>query len=56
MAMTLYTIKRYYKSGRKSVIATGQTIEACREWCSRKDTHKNDKNGNTIWFDGFTKQ
>lgn len=45
---TTYTIVRFYKSGQREVIATGQTLEEAKEWCSQDYTRGPD------WFDGFT--
>ena len=53
--MELYTIKRFYRSGRKSIIATGQLLEEAQEHCKREDTHKYDADG-VIWFDGYVRE
>lgn len=52
--MTTYKIIRFYSDGRKSSVrAIGLTLEGAQAWCKREDTHKKDKDGNVIWFDGY---
>lgn len=52
-----YKILRFYQDGRKARNrGRGLTLEQAQEHCSREDTHKKDKDGNVIWFDGYTKE
>jgi len=54
--MQLYTIKRFYPHRKPSIIATGQTLEDAQKHCNSPDTHKRNKSGQIIWFDGYEKQ
>lgn len=55
--METYKIIRMYRSGRKTeTIRRGMTLDQAQAWCSREDTHKVKKNGEVVWFDGYTKE
>jgi len=53
--MTRYRIVRMRKDNppSRSGLPKGLTLEEAREWCRRESTHKKDKDGNVIWFDGY---
>ena len=55
--MDTYKIIRFFRSGRKSVIYTGLTLDEAQKHCSLESTHKiNKKTGEVIWFDGYTRE
>jgi len=43
----------YKKDTYNEVIKTGLTLQEAQEHCRRADTHKLDKNGDVVWFDGY---
>jgi hypothetical protein len=47
---------RFYRADRRPrLIKTGLTEKEAQEHCSKESTHKKDKEGNTIWFDGYVR-
>lgn len=53
--MTTFKIVRFSrKSGRQRVVDRGLTLDEAQRHCSREDTHKRDKSGDIVWFDGYT--
>lgn len=51
-----YKIIRYHREKPTRVISKGLSLEEAKYHCSLKDTHKFNKEGNVIWFDGYTKE
>ncbi len=53
-----YKIIRFYKDRDKQTrtICSGLTLEEAQLHCSDEKTHKRDKEGNVVWFDGYTKE
>lgn len=51
-----YKILRFNVNKPTRTINTGLSLEEAQLHCTSKDTHKKDKNGNVIWFDGYTKE
>ena len=51
-----YKIIRFKRSGGNRVIAKHYTLEQAQKHCQREDTHKLDKGGNVIWFDGYDEE
>jgi hypothetical protein len=52
--MEIYKIIRFYlKGNKKRTIQTGLSLEQAQEHCKDKTTHKINKNGNVVWFDGY---
>jgi hypothetical protein len=51
--MHTYKILRFYRNRRPELIQTGLTLEQAQEHCSDESTHKKDKEGNVVWFDGY---
>ena len=49
--METYKIVRFYASGRKSVIKSGQTLAEAQRHCQDPSTSKPGK-----WFDGYTRE
>jgi len=49
-----YDIIRFKYSGKDQVIWRGLTLEQAREWCNSELTQKVKKDGEVVWFDGFT--
>jgi hypothetical protein len=55
--MATYKIIRFrHGGGRGRTIKTGLTLEQAQEHCSHEWTHKIDKKGCVVWFDGYTKE
>ena len=54
--METYKILRFSPDCRPKVIATGLCFEEAQEHCSKEYTHKKDRDGNILWFDGYTKE
>lgn len=54
--METYKIIRFHKEKPKRVVRRGLTKEEAIKHCTDSTTHKIDKNGNVVWFDGFTKE
>lgn len=56
--MTTYKIIRFFKDENKpsKVIYRGLSLEDAQDHCKREDTHKKDKFGNVIWFDGYDEE
>ena len=53
--MYKYKIVRFYRNRKRR--ATGvyyETLKEAQAHCSKESTHKLDKNGDVIWFDGYT--
>lgn len=52
----VYMIVRHYFDEEKpqKIMQRRLTLEEAQEWCSRESTHKKDKDGNVVWFDGYT--
>ncbi len=48
-----YNIIRFRRHGRRRIMRRGLTLADARAHCQREDTHKKDKNGLTVWFDGY---
>ena len=51
-----YKIIRFRFEGKNRVIKRGLTLEEAQAHCRRDDTRKEDKNGNTVWFDGYDEE
>ena len=52
----MYKIIRFYRNGRKArLIKRVSTLEIAQLHCSDDRTHKKDKDGHVVWFDGYTK-
>lgn len=56
--MTTYKIVRFRRTsnGRPRTILRGLTLEQAQLHCRSELTHKLDKNGNVVWFDGYTQE
>jgi len=54
--MAQYKIIRMHRSGRSRVIERHLTLDEAKRHCSREDTHKKDKDGHVIWFDGYEQE
>jgi len=54
--MATYKIIRFKRDGPSHTIKRGLTLEQAQAHCSLSSTHKLDKNGCPIWFDGYTKE
>jgi hypothetical protein len=53
--MTTYKIIRFYReTGKKITINKGLSLEQAQNHCSKESTHKIDKNGIVVYFDGYT--
>lgn len=53
--MATFKIVRFNrKRGSQKVIDRGLTLDEAQRHCTREDTHKRDKDGNIVWFDGYT--
>jgi len=52
--MNTYKIIRFHRSGKKRVIRRGLSLEEAQQHCRKEDTHKKDKDGQTLWFDGYS--
>lgn len=52
-----YKIIRFFrKSGRRRIMRRGLSLNDAQAHCSREDTHRRLKNGDVVWFDGYTKE
>lgn len=51
-----YKIIRFSRKGNNKVIRRGLTESDAKLWCKRADTKKVNSKGETIWFDGYTKE
>lgn len=52
-----YKIIRFRKHGdSQRVVGRHYSLEQAQAHCKREDTHKIDKEGNVIWFDGYTEE
>lgn len=51
-----YKIIRFRKNGNSKVIGKHYSLEQAQSHCQREDTQKLDKEGNVIWFDGYTEE
>jgi len=49
----MYKIIRYYRSGKRKTILRGVTLAIAQLHCKSEYTHRKDKQGNIIWFDGY---
>jgi hypothetical protein len=54
--MTLYKIVRMYRTGKRRIVHRGVSLEVAQLHCRSEKTHKKDKDGNVIWFDGYEVQ
>lgn len=54
--METYKIVRFRFKGKPRIIKRGLTLEEAQEHCSDESTHKLDKEGNVVWFDGYTRE
>lgn len=58
----LYKIIRFHKDkpdgtkGARPVIRRDLTLKQAQEHCSDESTHKVNKDGTIVWFDGFVEQ
>jgi hypothetical protein len=55
MMSDLYKIVRFKFQNPSRVVARGLTLKEAQEHCRRNDTHKYDKKGDLLWFDGYTR-
>jgi hypothetical protein len=51
-----YKIMRYSRDKPPRTIIVSLTLEEAQRHCSDRSTHKIDKEGNVLWFDGYTKE
>lgn len=51
-----YKIIRFHRNGRKQVIYRGMSLENAQLHCRSPLTHKVDKKGELVWFDGYTQE
>ena len=49
----MYKIIRFYRNGRKKTVKKVSTLEIAQLHCRDPKTHKKDKDGQVIWFDGY---
>lgn len=56
--MNSYKVIRFHRErlGRTRTIKRGLTLEQAQEHCTRQETHRYDKDGHVIWFDGYTRE
>lgn len=54
--MEKYKILRYKPNDRPTNIARNLTLEETKAHCNDPSTHKYDKNGDIVFFDGFTRE
>jgi hypothetical protein len=54
--MTNYKIIRFRFEGRPRVVARGLSLAQAQQHCKDPRTHKLDKQGNVVWFDGYDKE
>lgn len=52
--MDTYKIVRFFRTGKRQIKERGLSLEDAQEHCSDERTHKKDKHGDVIWFDGYT--
>ena len=53
----MYKIIRFFRSGKTPrTISRGLTLEEAQAHCRLESTHKKDKDGLVIWFDGYEKE
>lgn len=56
MAKT-YKVIRFYRDGKPNkVIKRGLCLEAAQEHCKSEETHKVEKSGDVVWFDGYNEE
>lgn len=51
-----YKIIRFKRNGTQKVIYRGMSLENAKLHCNSPMTHKVDKQGNIVWFDGYTEE
>ena len=49
MMVQSFDVFRYYKRGKREMIASGLTLEQAQAHCSKEETH------GATWFDGYTR-
>lgn len=56
--MDTYKIIRFYKDPerRNKVLFVDRTLEWAEKWCAKDTSRKVNAKGETVWFDGFTKE
>lgn len=56
--MEKYKILRFYRNRNRNTrtMRRNLTLEEAQAHCKREDTHKLDKDGLAVWFDGYTAQ
>jgi len=54
--MTTYKIVRFRFEGRPRTMSRGLSLEQAQRHCSSPATHKYDRKGNVVWFDGYTQE
>ena len=53
----MYKVIRFYcRSGKRRTILRDVTLEVAQLHCRDERTHKEDSQGNVIWFDGYNEQ
>ena len=57
MAEDRYRIIKFHRNGASTKMRglNSLTLDDAKRYCQREDTHKKDREGNVIWFCGFTK-
>ena len=55
MADEKYNILRFRFNSTPRIVARNLTLEEAQKHCSNPKTHKLDKKGNVVWFDGYDK-
>lgn len=52
-----YKIQRLFADERRpKIVARGLTLEEAQAHCRKESTHKKDKNGRVVWFDGYAEE
>ena len=51
-----YKIIRFHRERPPRAMKHGLTLKEAQEHCKDPTTHKIDKQGNVLWFDGYTKE